>query len=203
MNATQLQVRDLKLEELAAAGAVAGRAFADSPCFAEVYPTNEGKRTAALGQIFGALLKVYAGKGRVFGAFGGGTVLGVCAIREPGGCQLGAFDRLGFGKAVASAVSIGFSMTLQRMMSDLALRDPQVRHFHLGPVGVEPSCQRQGVGTALMQEFCRRVDVAHEICAAETDRKASIPFLARSGFKEMTSAAIGGVSHAFLVRSRM
>jgi len=198
-----IQIRDLRPDEWPAAGAVAGRALADSPMFHEVYPTNEGKRTAALGQIMGALLKAYAAHGRVFGAFGNGALVGVCAIREPGGCQLSALARLAFGKAVASAVSLGFSVSLQKVMSDLALRDPQVRHFHLGPLAVEPSYQRKGYGTALMQEFCRRVDVARELAAAETDRKAVIPFLAKSGFKELTSAAVGGVSHAFLVRSKM
>lgn len=203
MNTLDHQIRDLRPEELPAAGAVVGRALADSPIFAEVYPTNEGKRLAALAQVFGALLKVYAGKGRVFGAFSQGAPVGVCVIREPGGSQLGPLEKIGFGKAVASAVSLGFSVSLQKSMSDLALRDPQVRHFHLGPIAVEPTRQRKGIGTALMQEFCRRVDVAHELSAAETDRKAVIPFLTRFGFKEMTSAAIGGVSHAFMVRSRM
>ena len=198
-----IQVRDLRPEELPAAGAIVGRALADSPSFHEVYPTNPGKRTAALAQIFGALLKAHAGHGRVFGAFGQGSLLGVCAIREPGGCQLSAFEKLAFGKAVASAVSLGFSMSLQKMMSDIALRDQQVRHFHLGPLAVEPAYQRQGYGSALMQEFCRRVDVAREVSATETDRKAVIPFLAKFGFKELTSAAIAGVSHAFLVRSKM
>ncbi|MBE2214012.1 MAG: GNAT family N-acetyltransferase [Opitutaceae bacterium] len=199
---TPIQIRDLRPEELPAAGAIAGRALADSPMFHEVYPTNAGKRTAALGQIFGALLKAYASHGRVFGAFGAGTLLGVSVIREPGGSQLSALEKLAFGKAVAAAVSLGFSVSLQKVMSDLALRDPQVRHFHLGPVAVEPSYQRKGYGTALMQEFCRRVDLAREISAAETDRKAVIPFLTKFGFKELTSAAVGGVSHAFLVRSR-
>jgi ribosomal protein S18 acetylase RimI-like enzyme len=198
-----IQVRDLRPDELPAAGAVAGRALADSPMFHEVYPTNPGKRTAGLGQIFAALLKGYAGHGRVFGAFAGATLVGVCTIREPGGCQLGALEKLAFGKSVAAAVSLGFSVSLQKVMADIALRDLQVRHFHLGPLAVEPAYQRKGYGTTLMQEFCRRVDVAREVCAAETDRKAAIPFLARFGFKELTTAAIGGVSHAFLVRSRM
>ncbi len=203
MNPNQLQIRDLRPEELPAAGAVLGRALADSPSFADVYPTNNGKRTAALGQIFGALLKIHAGKGRVFGAIRSGAVTGVCTIREPGGSQLGTMEKIALGKVAASAVSLGYAGSLQKMLSDLALRDPQVRHFHLGPLGVEPGCQRQGIGTALMHEFCRRVDVAREICAAETDRKSVIPFLAKFGFKEMTSAAISGVSHAFLIRSRM
>jgi len=198
-----IEIRDLRPEELPAAGAVAGRALADSPMFHEVYPTNPGKRSAALGQIFGALLKGYAAHGRVFGAFGGGTLCGVCTIREPGGGQLSALEKLAFGKAVASAVSLGYSVSLQKVLSDLALRDPQVRHFHLGPLAVEPAYQRKGYGTALMHEYCRRVDVAREVSAAETDRKAAIPFLARFGFKELSSAAIGGVSHAFLVRSKM
>lgn len=197
-----LQIRDLRPEELPAAGAVAGRALADSPSFREVYPTNEGKRTAALGQVFGALLKAYAGHGRVFGAFAANSLIGVCVIREPGGCQLSTLEKLAFGKAVASAVSLGYSLSLQKTMSDIALRDQQVRHFHLGPIAVEPGCQRKGCGTALMQEFCRRVDVAREVSSTETDRKAAVPFLERFGFKELTSAAIGSVSHAFLVRSK-
>lgn len=199
---SSIQIRDLRPEELPAAGAIVGRALADSLSFHEVYPGNPGKRTAALGQIFAALLRMHAAHGRVFGAIVDGTLSGVCSIREPGGCQLGAFDKLALGKAAASAVSLGYSIALQKMMADAALRDPPVRHFHLGPLAVEPACQRRGLGTALMQEFCRRVDVARELAAGETDRKGALPFLARFGFKEISSAAIAGVPFSFLVRSR-
>lgn len=199
---TSLAIRDLRPDDLPAAGAVVGRALADSPSLQEVYPTNPGKRTAALGQVFAALLRAYASHGRVFGAFEEGALVGVCTLREPGGCQLSALEKLSVGKATASAVSLGFSVAMQKAMGDVALRDPQVRHFHLGPLAVEPTRQRQGVGTALMQEFCRRVDVAREVAAADTDRKSAVPFLGRFGFKELSSAAIAGVSYAFLVRSR-
>lgn len=195
-------IRDLRAEDIPVAGAIAGRAFADSPMFHEVYPTNPGKRTAALGQVMGALVKAYAGHGRVFGAFSENLLVGFCTIREPGGCQLSALEKLALGKAAASAVSLGFSMGLQKTLADVGLRDPQVRHFHLGPIAVEPVHQRRGIGSSLMREFCRRVDVARELSAADTDRKGALAFLERFGFKELSSAAIAGVSHSFLVRSK-
>ena len=32
------------------------------------------------------------------------------------------------------------------------------QHWHLGPIGVLPEYQGQGIGSRLMQRFCREVD---------------------------------------------
>jgi GNAT superfamily N-acetyltransferase len=49
--------------------------------------------------------------------------------------------------------------------------DPKEPHWHLGPVGVLPSHQGSGIGTVLMQRFCREIDACKAAAYLETDLK--------------------------------
>ena len=42
--------------------------------------------------------------------------------------------------------------------AEWARHDPQEQHWHLGPIGVLPSHQGSGIGSLLMERFCREVD---------------------------------------------
>ena len=60
--------------------------------------------------------------------------------------------------------------------------DPDEPHIHLGPIGVAPSLQRQGTGTALMRHYVAYL--AHENAAGylETDRRENVEFYQKFGF---------------------
>lgn len=60
--------------------------------------------------------------------------------------------------------------------------DPDEPHLHLGPIGVAPSLQRQGAGTALMQ--CYVEHLARENIAGylETDRWENVNFYQKFDF---------------------
>jgi GNAT superfamily N-acetyltransferase len=82
-----------------------------------------------------------------------------------------------------------------------ARRDPPEPHWHLGPVGVLPQCQGSGIGTALLQHFCREVDARKAAAYFETDRPWLVPFCQRFGFQVVDDADIFGVKNYFLWRS--
>lgn len=60
--------------------------------------------------------------------------------------------------------------------------DPDEPHVHLGPIGVTPELQRQGVGTALMNHYIEHLK-RHQ-CAGylETDRPENVEFYQKFGF---------------------
>jgi ribosomal protein S18 acetylase RimI-like enzyme len=60
--------------------------------------------------------------------------------------------------------------------------DPKEPHAHLGPLGVSPEAQGQGIGTALMNRYVEHLK--HEGTAGylETDRPENVEFYKKFGF---------------------
>jgi len=82
-----------------------------------------------------------------------------------------------------------------------AHNDPLEPHWHLGPVGVLPSYQGIGFGTALMRRFCNEVDTCNAAAYLETDRSENIRFYQKFGFQVADEADIFGVKNYFMWRS--
>jgi ribosomal protein S18 acetylase RimI-like enzyme len=60
--------------------------------------------------------------------------------------------------------------------------DPEERHVHVGPVGVEPGAQGRGIGAAMLRLLCAHLDDAGETGWLETDRPENVVFYRRHGF---------------------
>ena len=67
-------------------------------------------------------------------------------------------------------------------MSMMCAVDPEERHVHVGPVGVEPGAQGLGVGAAMMRLLCERLDADGELAWLETDKPENVVFYRRAGF---------------------
>src|SRR5690348_9366948 len=60
--------------------------------------------------------------------------------------------------------------------------DPDEPHLHLGPIGVAPQAQRQGVGTALMRCYLDHLRAENLPGYLETDKLENIEFYEKFGF---------------------
>lgn len=60
--------------------------------------------------------------------------------------------------------------------------DPAEPHVHLGPIGVTPALQGQGIGTALMGRYIEHLEQAEAAGYLETDRLENVRFYSRFGF---------------------
>lgn len=60
--------------------------------------------------------------------------------------------------------------------------DPEDPHVHLGPIGIAPSAQGQGVGTALMNCYLRHLERQRAAGYLETDRPENVEFYKKFGF---------------------
>ena len=82
-----------------------------------------------------------------------------------------------------------------------ARHDPREPHWHLGPVGILPSHQHSGTGTALLQRFCGEMDARQTASYFETDRPWLVPFCQKFGFQLVDEADIFGVKNYFMWRA--
>jgi predicted N-acetyltransferase YhbS len=60
--------------------------------------------------------------------------------------------------------------------------DPDEPHVHLGPLGVAPRKQRQGIGAALMQQYIEHLEQEKTAGYLETDRAENVEFYKKFGF---------------------
>jgi ribosomal protein S18 acetylase RimI-like enzyme len=60
--------------------------------------------------------------------------------------------------------------------------DPEEAHVHLGPIGVHPDAQGQGIGTALMNRCLEHLKQEQAAAYLETDRPENVDFYKKFGF---------------------
>jgi GNAT superfamily N-acetyltransferase len=60
--------------------------------------------------------------------------------------------------------------------------DPAEPHVHLGPIGVDPRRQRQGIGSALMARYIEHLDQEKTAGYLETDLPENVEFYKKFGF---------------------
>lgn len=60
--------------------------------------------------------------------------------------------------------------------------DPAEPHIHLGPIGVDPQRQRQGIGSALMARYIEHLDQEKTAGYLETDKPENVQFYKTFGF---------------------
>ena len=86
-------------------------------------------------------------------------------------------------------------------LGEWARRDPVQPHWHLGPIGVLPSMQQKGVGTLLMERFCRKVDADRLPAYLETDRDRNVAFYEKFGFEVIAKSEIFDVTSHYMWRT--
>ena len=81
-----------------------------------------------------------------------------------------------------------------------AKHDPVEQHWHLGPIGVLPTHQGLGVGSTLMERFCKEVDACMAKAYLETDLDKNVCFYEKYGFKVFSESEIFGVKNRYMFR---
>ena len=81
-----------------------------------------------------------------------------------------------------------------------AKHDPSEQHWHLGPIGVLSTYQGLGVGSLLMERFCKEVDACVAKAYLETDLEKNVRFYEKFGFKVVSESEIFGVKNRYMFR---
>jgi ribosomal protein S18 acetylase RimI-like enzyme len=126
-----------------------------------------------------------------------GGVQGVCLWQPPGAAQglpLWAMLRM----ALVAPSIFGLSRTWRALRTG-ALVDEEherqtYRHYYLAFLGVAPTYQGQGAGSALLAPVLKRADAEGVACYLENSNPANLPFYERAGFKTVKEIAVGSSS---------
>ena len=74
------------------------------------------------------------------------------------------------------------------------------QHWHLGPIGVLPSHRGMGIGSRLMQRFCKEVDACSAKAYLETDLDENVRFYKKFGFEIISKSIIFHVENRYMER---
>jgi ribosomal protein S18 acetylase RimI-like enzyme len=195
------EIRELARTELTLAAELLSRGMRDNPVHISALGADAEHRCAALASMFEPLLRQYLGKGFVLGAFDGGALTGVCAMVRPGRCRGSAVEKLRLFRGLIRGAGLTGSLRVIEWVNAWESQDPAVPHWHLGPVAVDTHLQGRGIGTAMLTEFCRRVDLEGIAAYLETDKSENVSFYLKFGFETTGGATILGVPNWFMLRA--
>jgi ribosomal protein S18 acetylase RimI-like enzyme len=176
------------------------RGMRDNPVHVAAFGDDPERRQERLRRMFEGAFDAMGWQTNMLAARDAdGTILGVCGAMPPGGCQLGAGQQLRLMPRVLSNGPRAAIKTM-RWLGAWAKRDPEKRHWHLGPIAVDAHLQGRGVGSKLMEVFCARVDAAGEEAYLETDKPENVRFYERFGFEVVGEQEVLGVPNWFMRR---
>jgi ribosomal protein S18 acetylase RimI-like enzyme len=191
-----VDVRPLRDDELAAAGAVAGRALATSPTAIWMSGDEVVHRTRVSLDVFVGFVQRQRAP---IGALLGDHVIGVCGVAPPGECIGATVDE----NVRAGPTAIGDPGHPSRglyLLSLLCGHDLDERHWHLGPVAVEPGLQGTGVGGLMLRAFGEQMDAEGEVAWLETDKPENVVFYRRAGFEVVEELTEHGLTNWWMRR---
>ncbi|MFI5177685.1 MAG: GNAT family N-acetyltransferase [Vicinamibacterales bacterium] len=197
------ETRVLTTSDLAAAAGVLGRGMRDNPLHVRVFGADPARREARLTALFAALLRrQHLAHGMILGASLDGRLVGVCGMIQPGRCQPTLLQKLSLLPTLAGGRGLGLTIRVVNWTSQWAQRDPRDPHWHLGPVAVERDLQGRGVGSALLADFCGRMDAMSSDAYLETDKPENVTFYERFGFQTVGDELVQGVRNWYMVRTQ-
>ena len=195
------EVGALDASEVGEALGVLARGMRDNPVHVAAFGGDPARREKDLQRLFGAAFAVMGLHEHMLVARAGdGRIVGVCGMMPPGDCRPGSGRQL---RMLPGLLRIGprAAGRTMRWMGAWAKRDPDGRHWHLGPVAVDAHLQGAGIGSKLMRVFCARMDAAGEDAYLETDKPENVGFYERFGFEVLGEAEVLGLPNWFMLRN--
>jgi len=207
------EFRLLVPSERPAAHQVAARALRDDPLFVYLHGPDPIARQAAAYAAFRDQAAERRGWWRrrfaappvvpaptVWGAVVAGHVIGTAAAAAPDACFVAQLPAAVTRQRGGPEGPPGSPERLTRVLAELHAHHCEERHWHVGPVGVEPGLQGRGVGAAVMRLLCDAMDAEGEVAFLETETPANVVFYRRLGFEVVGETHLTGLDVWFMRR---
>jgi ribosomal protein S18 acetylase RimI-like enzyme len=172
---------ELRVSQIDAASHMLARAFQDDSGMIYLIP-EAAARAEMLIHYFRATVRYAHLYGQVFVT--PGAVQGVAAWLTPGNTEV-TFPRMLRAGMLRVVLKVGFrrmgrALRYLNYAENLERRCIHEPHWHLGALGVEPACQRQGIGSALIQPVLSKVGSFP--CSLITGTESDVRFYRRHRF---------------------
>jgi ribosomal protein S18 acetylase RimI-like enzyme len=192
-----LDVGRISENETADAVGVLARGMRDNPLHIAALGDDPARRVEGLTQLFSGMIPMQSEPLR---AREDGQVVGVRGLLPPPECMIHSLGSLPADQFPPMLEDPDEQARAVEWMQTWGKRDPDEPHFHLGPVAADAGKRGRGIGTAMMEAFCERVDRDHALAYLETDKAENVGFYERFGFETVGEADVIGVRNWFMRR---
>jgi GNAT superfamily N-acetyltransferase len=180
-------LRQATAEDIPRLKAMLADAFFDDPVFGWLMG-NDGKRAAQLRRYFGVDLgHLTLPRGRVWTT---SDLAGAALTLPPGKWRVpphaSVLQGSSFGVRIARAARMGAAMEWRHMR---LVREP---HYYVRDIGVHPTQQGKGLGSALMRPTLERCDREGLPAYIEASSERSAGLYERLGFEHIEELRVGG-----------
>ncbi len=191
-------IRRISAGDLDAVCQVIGLAFADNP---NAMVMVRGDRAKAQRMMKGSARVAKFGRTSSYGlvAEHGNRVVGALNAAPWPRCQLSAGEKIRSAPTMVRTLGTAMPRAL-KLTSVWTKHDPKEPHWHIGPIGVDPAFQGQGVGKALLGAFLEMADEDGPPAYLETDVDRNVTLYEKFGFRVIGEADILGVNNRFMRR---
>src|SRR5262249_9543284 len=196
----ELDIRELKEEELEEGAHLLSRGMCDNPNNVQAFGPDPEHRKRALSRMFEPVLRRAHAKGIVFGAFRNREVIGLYSMTPPGQCQLKLGEKLRIVPAICFGNSATASLRVLNWYAEWSRHDPREPHWHFGPFAVDAQVQGRGIGSVMLGTFCARMDGQKALAYLETDKPGNVRFYEKFGFVTTDKALVLGTPNWFMQR---
>lgn len=195
-----LEIREVHPAEIRQAAALTARGMRDNPTHIVAFGRDDARREQKLGALFGSVLPVVSAKAVLIGAYRGDELVGLAGVAGPGNCRPSAGESVRILPRLLPRVGVGSMMKMGRWQGVWKQHDPAEAHWHLGPVAVDTHLQGQGIGSAILEEICARMDRQGALLYLETDKPENVRFYQKFGFETIGLTPVIGVTNWFMQR---
>jgi ribosomal protein S18 acetylase RimI-like enzyme len=192
------KIRRMSPGDMDAVCEVIGLAFADNP---NALAMVRGDRAKAQRMMKGSARVAKFGRTCSFGlvAEQGNRVVGALNAAPWPLCQLSAGEKVRSTPALVRTMGTALPRAL-KLTSVWTKHDPKESHWHIGPIGVDPAFQGQGVGKALLGSLLEMADEDGPTTYLETDVDRNVTLYEKFGFQVIGQADVLGVNNRFMRR---
>lgn len=195
------QIRQATLQDAAAVSELLGNAFRDDPVLTWLIPGPERRHDLVAGYFRSAVKHLYLPHEHVYLT----EDVSGAALCLPAGVTAGSPPPLvEIGLAWRLYKACGFRGLLRAHTLQAAVRAnrPVEPHFYLHALGVRPSLQGRGVGSALLREVTGHCDRRQIRAYLENTNERNLPLYERHGFERVREWHFpgGGPPIWFMVR---
>ena len=179
---TTITIDELPSQETEQVADVLARGMRDNPMHVVAFGSDPERREQRLYRLFSRMLSIMD-LSVLVARDEDENVVGVLGMAAPGNCTwaVSTGQRLRM-VPVMLPMGPGTTHRMTQWMGKWSSHDPADRHWHLGPVAVEPCLQGQGIGSQLLETFCEQMDEVGEMSHLETDKIENVHFYERFGF---------------------
>jgi GNAT superfamily N-acetyltransferase len=178
-----VDVGRLSSAECGRASRLLARAFAEDPILTH-FLYDRLRRRIAFPAFFRAVLEEMLPSGHVYAAHNDDSLIGVAAWLAPNAPEPDAASRRAAAhqQRVVRLLFPRSSPSLFRGFAALEAFHPSAPHWYLAFVGIEPTSQSRGIGSAILAPVLKIADQTNALCYLETPFPRTHQFYERLGF---------------------